>query len=178
MKTGKILSLILLTTFSLAAQPADSLQREALKNLDWWIGQWKGEAWSSMGPARRDTTIMVESIKKNLDGTIMLVEGLGRRKMQHMEDGDIVHHAFAVLSFDDKKQSFRWQAWRVPGGMYSESVPSISENKFRWSMETARGKMRYSITLNDKGQWEEIGEFSSDGQTWRQFFGMLLSRVQ
>jgi hypothetical protein len=178
MNTRIVLCFIVATTFSLFAQSADSVQREGIKQLDWWVGQWKGDAWSSMGPGRRDTTMMVETIRKNLDGTIILIEGLGRRKMPPMEEGDIVHHAFAVLSYNDKKQSYRWQAWRIPGGIYTEIEPIVKEDKFYWSMETPRGKMKYSVTLNDKGQWEEIGEFSSDGQTWRQFFGMLLSRVQ
>jgi hypothetical protein len=120
---------------------------------------------------------MVETIRKNLDGTIILIEGVGRRKMPQMVDGEIVHHAFAVLSYDEKKHSYRWQSWRIPGGLYNEVEPTITERGFQWSMETPRGKMRYTATLNEKGEWEEIGEFSRDGQDWHPFFGMLLRRV-
>jgi hypothetical protein len=178
MKLENVLFLIVASATSLFGQPPDSVQREAINELDWWVGQWKGEAWSSMGPERRDTTLMVETIRKGLDGSIIVVEGQGRRKMPHMEEGDVVHHAFAVLSYDDRKKTYRWQAWRIPGGIYTESWPVVTENKFQWSMETPRGKMRYSIKLNEKGQWEEVGEMSSDGQTWRHFFGMLLTRTQ
>jgi hypothetical protein len=178
MKIGIVLVLVVASSISLFGQTPDSVQREAIKKLDWWVGQWQGEAWSSTGPARRDTTMMVETIRKNLDGTIILVEGLGRRKMPHMEEGEIVHNAFAVLSYDVSGKTYRWQAWRIPGGIFTESWPTVTEHKFQWSMETPRGKMRYSVKLNEKGQWEEVGEFSSDGQTWRQFFGMHLNRTQ
>ncbi len=178
MSTRILFFLAVATTMSVFAQSPDSVQTEAIKKLDWWVGQWKGEAWISMGPGRRDTTMMVETIRKDLDGTLIMIEGLGRRKMPTMQEGDVVHHAFAVVSYDDKKKSYRWHSWRVPGGTHQETEPTITDRGFQWRMETPRGKMRYTAALNEKGQWEEIGEFSSDGQTWRQFFGMLLSRVQ
>jgi hypothetical protein len=176
MKGRIFLSLLFATTVSLFAQTPDSVQRSALEKLNWWVGQWKGEAWNSTGSGGRDTTVMLETIKKDLDGTIIIVEGTGRRKLPGMEQGDIVHNALAVLSYDHVKKMYRWQAWRTPGGIYTESWPVVTENSFEWSMETPRGKMRYSIKLNGNGQWEELGEFSSDGQNWRPFFGMLLDR--
>ena len=177
MRIRSVFFLFIGATISVSAQSPDSVQRVAIKKLDWWVGQWKGEAWTSMGPGRRDTTNMVETIRKNLDATIILIEGLGRRKMPQMVEGEIVHHAFAVLSYDEKRKSYRWQSWRIPGGVYNETEPAVTEQSFQWSMETPRGKIRYTATLNEKGEWEEIGGFSTDGQTWRPFFGMLLRRM-
>jgi hypothetical protein len=178
MRTLTIFCLIVVATASLFAQPADSLQKAAIRKLYWWVGEWKGEAWSSMGSSRQDTTTMVETIRKDLDGTIIIVEGLGRRKMPQMEAGEIVHHAFAVVSYNEKKQSYRWQSWRVPGGFYTETEPKVGERSLQWGMETPRGRMRYTLTVNEKGQWGEIGEFSADGLVWRQFFGMVLTKTQ
>lgn len=178
MRTHIVLLLLAAPIMSLFAQTPDSVQRDAVQKLDWWVGQWKGEAWSSMGPGRHDTTMMVETIRKGLDGTIIFVEGVGRRKLPEAKEGDIVHNAFAVLSYDARKKAYRWQAWRVPGGIYTEAWPIVGANTFQWGMETPKGKMRYSMTLNENGQWQEVGEFSPDGQTWQQFFGMLLARAQ
>ncbi len=176
---GKILFfLTVAATLSAAAQSIDSVQRAEINKLGWWVGKWEGKAWNSTEPGKQDTTTMVETIRKNLDGTIILVEGVGRRLMPKQEKGAIVHHAFAVLSYDEKKLSFRWQAWRIPGGIYTEAAPAVTDSSFSWSMESPRGKMRYSIKLNEKKQWEETGEFSSDGQNWHPFFGMLLNKVR
>jgi hypothetical protein len=38
--------------------------------------------------------------------------------------------------------------------------------------------MRYTITLNDRGQWFEIGEISCDGKEWSKVFEMTLERVK
>ena len=178
LRIAQLLLFFMACTVSLLAQSSDSAQREAMKKLRWWVGEWRGEAWTSTGPGRRDTTTMVETIRMELDGTIIIVEGLGQKKMQQMQHGETAHHAFAVISYDDKKASYRWHSWRVPGGLYNETEPIVSDQSFRWSMETPRGKIRYTATLNAKGQWEEKGEFSVDGQTWRPFFGMLLNRVE
>jgi hypothetical protein len=177
-KTRIVLFLLAVSTCSLFAQSPDSLQREAIKKLDWWVGEWKGEAWSSMGPGRRDTTLMVENIKKDLEGTILLIEGVGHRKVGESEEGEIVHHALAVLSFDARKGTYRWQAWRTPGGIYTDTEPTVAERQLQWGMETPRGRMRYTLTVNEQGQWEETGEFSADGKTWYPFFGMSLTRTR
>ncbi len=161
----------------LSAQSADALQTEAMNKLDWFIGEWQGEAWTKMGPANPDTVIMVEKIKKSLNGTIILVEGVGREKTSMGEPGKVVHNAFAVISYDEKAQKFRWQAWRVLGGYFNESEPIITQDGFSWSIKTPRGIMRYTLKLTDKGEWHEVGEYSRDGEEWQKFFNMLLSRT-
>jgi len=37
--------------------------------------------------------------------------------------------------------------------------------------------MRYTMVLNEKGDWFEIGEMSQDRQTWRKFFEMSLQKT-
>ena len=119
---------------------------------------------------------MVEEIRKDLDGTVVVIEGQGKRKLATGEEGPVVHHALAVLSYNEKKNVFRWQSWRVPGGMYTETEPVVTEGGFQWGMETPRGKIRYTGRLTNDGRWVETGEFSSDGQIWHVFFGMSLTR--
>jgi hypothetical protein len=38
--------------------------------------------------------------------------------------------------------------------------------------------MRFTVRLNEKGQWFEVGEFSRDGKAWQKFFEMTLERVK
>ena len=37
--------------------------------------------------------------------------------------------------------------------------------------------MRFTLHLNDKNQWVEIGEFSRDGNQWMKFMEMTLDKV-
>jgi hypothetical protein len=46
-----------------------------------------------------------------------------------------------------------------------------------WSMAVSPRQMRYKISLNEKDQWSEIGESSTDGKRWEQFFAMTLNKT-
>lgn len=170
--------LLFLFTLSVArAQSPDSLQHLAMQKLDWWTGEWKGTAIIQTGPGKSDTTDMMESVKYNLGGTIIQIEGVGHPLVSHIKQEAASHHAFAVLSYDLKSNRYKWQAWRIPGGIYTEYSPEVGNQSFSWSMETQQGKMRYKVILDDKGQWHETGEFSRDGDRWFPFFSMTLTRV-
>ena len=34
---------------------------------------------------------------------------------------------------------------------------------FRWSMKNPQGEIRFTIRLNEQGEWVELGEMSHDG---------------
>lgn len=129
MRTTFVLIILLAFVTLLAAQSPDVLhketmkQKEAIKKLQWWIGEWKGEAWTQMGPVKRETVHMTETIKSHLDGTVILVEGVGRRGGSGPDKGEIVHNAFAVVSYDSKAGKYRWNSWRVPGGFTTSMSP-------------------------------------------------------
>jgi hypothetical protein len=40
------------------------------------------------------------------------------------------------------------------------------------------GDVRFTIKLDEKGRWFEVGEISQDGREWRIFFEMTLERVE
>jgi hypothetical protein len=175
MKFLKILILFMMP-FALAAQTPESLQKEALGKIGWWVGEWNGIAVAQMGPGKTDSISMHESIRMNLENSIIQVEGIGHSIKGGDIQPEIGHHAFAILSYDEKTQKYRWIAWRIPGGIFTEYNPEISDKKFSWSLETAQGRMRYSMVFNDKNEWHEKGEFSRDGQNWFEFFDMILTK--
>jgi hypothetical protein len=106
----------------------------------------------------------------------LVIEGLGYRVRNKVVTDEVVHHAFGVLSYDEKAGRYRWQAWRIPYGVYAEYVPEVGENAFNWGMDVPQGKMRYVAKLESSGDWHEIGEFSRDGQSWFGMFDMRLMR--
>ncbi len=103
----------------------------------------------------------------------MEVEGIGKGS-----DGNAAHHARAIISFNSELQKYRWQAWRIPGGIFGEHEPELTDTGFKWAMETPRGKIRYTITRTSENGWFEIGEFSGDGENWFKFFEMNLKQLK
>ena len=46
----------------------------------------------------------------------------------------------------------------------------------RWWLETPRGKLKYTIEINEKGEWYEKGEFEMGKDNWFQIFEMTLTK--
>lgn len=174
----KIAAILLLSVLSLtsAAQTPPSPELAEMKRLDFLVGQWQGEGWIVFGRGERHTFRQTENVQRKVDGAVLLIEGLGKSKDPD-NSGAIIHSAFAVLSYDKDAKIFRWRAFRA-GGSSIDTEAKVSENMLVWGFRDPRGgNMRFTITLNEKGQWFEIGEMSRDGQTWIKFFEMTLTRM-
>ncbi len=165
MRNIAVLLVALFTAIPLFA--ADEMRR-----LDFLAGEWKGEAWAQMGPEKKEHILQHERVQPKLGGQVLLVEGLGKSP-----EGKVVHDALAVISWNEEKKTYRFATWVAGRPEGETTLDLIGPNTAVWAMETPRGRMRYTIRLIEKGEWNEIGEFSrDDGATWLKFFEMTLTK--
>jgi hypothetical protein len=175
-KMATLLLLLALPAVTLAQSPATA-QRAEMKKLDFLLGQWQGEGWIEMGPGQRHTFRQTETVQSRVDGLVLMIDGLGKDKAPGRENV-VIHNAFAVTSYDAQAKQFRWRAFRADG-LVVDTDAKVGENSLVWGLPAPRGgEVRFTITLTDKGQWLEVGEFSSDSKTWQKFFEMTLQRVK
>jgi hypothetical protein len=128
-------------------------------------------------PGQRRTFKGTEVVQRKLDGLLLAVEGLHRGQVGGQGEEVVVHNAFALVSYDDKAKRYRFQAFTSRGN-YEDAEAKVSDGQLVWGMKVPQfGEVRYTIKLDGKGRWVEIGEVSQDGKTWRQFFEMTLQRV-
>jgi hypothetical protein len=159
------------------APTVPAAQREAMKQLDFLVGQWKGEGWTEFAPGQRRPFKGTEVVQRKLDGLLLTIEGLHRGQIGGRGKEVVVHNAFALLSYDAKAKRYRFQAFTSRGN-YEEAEARVTKEKLVWGMKVPQlGDVRYTIKLDDKGRWFEIGEMSQDGKKWQQFFEMTLQRV-
>ncbi len=145
---------------------------EAMAELAPMVGHWQGSGWTRRGPGEPQHTLSLETVEFRLGGRILVVEGL-----HHAEDepSRVVHHAFGVISYDSESGGYRFQTHLATGRSSDYEMRREGED-ILWFMDTPRGQIRYTIRLQDGG-WHETGEFSADGETWQEFFGMDLQRI-
>jgi hypothetical protein len=156
------------------APEVSATQREQMKKLEWLVGHWKGAGWIEMGPQGRHKFVQTESIQSKLDGLVLIVEGVGRS----VDDRSTVHSALALVSYDDGARTFRWRAFTAEGRQ-TDAEAKVGDGMLEWGFPISEhGRVRFTIKLNDKSEWFEIGEMTQDGQVWRQFFEMTLQRHQ
>jgi hypothetical protein len=171
----KHLRTILILALFVSTIPA--FAADEMKKLDFLIGEWKGESWYQMGP-KREYGLQTEKITAKAGGTTLVIEGLGRRKNEDGSAGAVVHDAFAMLRWDDVAKQYRFSTALAGRGTAEPEFEVTGTNKAVWKMQVPQGTMRYTISLTEKGEWLEVGEFSRDGQQWSKFFEMTLQKVK
>ena len=161
-----------ITMFAADQQTAKDVQRGEMKKLDWLVGHWKGTGWIQMGPQARKEFTQTETIQDKLDGLVLVIEGHGKAK----EDGSTIHTALTFVSYDERAKTYRWRAFTAEG-QQTDTEAKVGTSSLEWGLQIPqRGRMRYTIKLNEKGEWFEVGEMSQDGETWHKFFEMILQR--
>lgn len=176
-RTKWLLALLALNGAVMAQSPAQ-LHRVEMKRLDFLVGQWTGEGWIEFVPGQRRTFRETESVQLKVDGEILLIDGLGKGKVPGKDEEGTVHSAFTVVSYDEKAKVFRWRAYRA-GGNWIDTEAKVGDKSLEWGFHDERvGDIRFTIRLNEKGQWFEVGESSADRKAWRKFFEMTLDRMK
>ena len=150
---------------------------DEMRKLDWWVGEWSGDASIQMGPGKPQQVAQTERVQSKLGGKLLLVEGLGKARLEDGKTGDVVHEAMAVVSWNDRTRKYELDAWTAREGHVDAWFEAGEGNTAVWGFDTPQGgKIRYTVSLTEAGQWREIGEFSRDGSQWMKFFEMTLKK--
>ena len=155
--------------------PTAAAELAAVEALGFLVGEWEGSGWMRMGPGEPHRFTSREVVRPALDGHALLVEGRHSTERPGAAGPQPVHVAMALLSWDEEEKVYRFQSHVVGRGAGSH-VGRLENGTFVWNLEAAQREMRYTISLDDKGRWHEIGEIRlPDG--WQQFFEMTLQRT-
>lgn len=166
---------VVLTFQPVSAQDFSSEVKEKIGEFDFIIGTWKGEGWV-FTPQGKETSSVTENIQYGVENTIIRMEGKGVKKL---EDGSeqIVHDALGILSYDVFRKKYKLNSFIARGMQTEASIELGEDGKVIWWFDAGPSNtIRYTLNVKD-GRWNEIGEMSSDGENWRQFFEMNLEKV-
>ena len=171
------LALAGLFSSEIVAQPTEQGGKEKMKAFDAWAGKWHGEGTIQMGPGEPKKTTVEETIEFKLDGMILLVEGIGRSPDLQTSENKIVHHALAILSYEQATNVYKFNTYLKDGKSAQAWFNIVKENNYQWGFDVPGGKIKYSITIHSGNLWNEVGEFSRDnGLTWMKYFEMNLKK--
>ena len=179
MKKLRVVMLLSLLCTPIMAQAPNAVAVEQMKKMSFLVGQWKGEGWVQYGPGQRVTVAATETVQSRLGGEVLLIEGLGRNKDNVSGKVEVNgHDAIALMFYDVKTGTFRFQAHRA-GGTSIDTELKVTPGGFEWGFQDERaGTLRFTMKLTDKGEWFEIGEMSRDGKTWYKFVETKLERMK
>jgi hypothetical protein len=172
--------LLMCACFQLNAQQASSEPyQQKMAAMQNWIGRWQGEGSMTTQTGEVKKSSVDEKIEFKLDNTLLLVEGIGKYTDLATNKEIISHHALGLLSYDLATSQYKFKSWLKDGKSTDAWFNITAENQYQWGFDTPGGKIRYSIVLDPvKKTWNEIGEFSRDGNSWRKFFEMNLKKIE
>lgn len=154
----------------------DTPRREAMKKVMFLEGRWEGEGWAVMGKdAPKHHFKQTEDVRSEVSGRVLAIRGRG---MSEVEGGPplLTHDAYAVVFYDMDAEKYRIHTYK-DGEFLASDAHVADDGSFVWGFDLPKsGKIRFTIRLNDKGQWHEIGEYSPDGQRWFKNFEMTLDK--
>lgn len=149
-------------------------QREAMKKLEVWVGEWKGPGWFRVGANEKRDFTNHETIEWRLGGLALVVEGKGKTRNPTTGVETDTHNALGVVSYDDKTKRYRFWNYRA-GEAPSEDELKLADGGFYWERRLPRGFLKFTLKF-EGDTWRETGEFSNDGKTWTPIMDMTLTR--
>jgi hypothetical protein len=160
---------------SVLAQPPSKVAQEQLKKLEYWQGDWKGEASIRRGPGEPTKINQQEHIEFRLEGTVLLIEGIGKSPV----DGSKIFNALAIINYDETSNQFKMKSYLQEGKSTDAWFNVTADNTYEWGFDVPSGKIKYTISLDpSKGTWNEKGAYSPDGNNWMPFMEMNLKKVR
>src|SRR5690242_12508423 len=130
-------TLMLLATLFVATT---ALASDEMKKLDFLIGEWKGEAMIQMGPGKPNYAVQTETVVPKLGGKALLIEGMGFRKKDDGTLGEVVHDALAIITWDEKKNTYRFSAYTAQYGSLETTIDVSAGPTAVWAMDVPGGK--------------------------------------
>ena len=149
--------------------PADAAHRE-MQKLPALEGTWEGSGWMRMGPGEPVKFVGRETVESRLDRRVILIEG----KHFTPDRETVVHHAFAMLTWDERAGEYRFRT-QLANGRAGDFPGSMEDGAFVWRIDTPAGPMRYVIRI-DGDTWHEVGFVEREGKSM-QTFEMTLTRA-
>jgi hypothetical protein len=147
-------------------------QRAAMRKLEFLVGSWAGEARVLRGPGAMTELSQTEDAQYKLDGLILLIEGVGRTKVE----GKVVLQALGVISFDDERGVYRMRAFN-DGRFLETDVALLDEGPgITWGFELGEIRTRSVLCLNERGEWTELAEITIGSQAPKKLMELTVSR--
>ncbi|WP_186753471.1 DUF1579 family protein [Echinicola salinicaeni] len=157
----------IMSGFAMGQNKAD----QAMEKLAFLEGDWSGIAKSRQGAGQLIELRQYEDVSFRLDGNMLLIEGKG------YVEGSLKFNAVAVITYNQWQEKYEMMAWRGNGQRVDAYFKELGKDNFEWGFDIPQGgKMKYVLSINDSGQWHEVGEYSPNGEKWYPSFEMTLDK--
>lgn len=150
---------------------------EKLQPLAFLFGEWSGDGWTG-SPRQRNAFLAHAEAEARFAGRVIVLQALGTATTAKPPAAGPIYETMAMVSWDAQAESYRMLVFRTDGAQV-EAKAEVTDKKLVWVIKPdGTRQIRHTITLNDKGQWHEIGELSRDGgENFLPYFELTLNKA-
>lgn len=159
------------------SDPSKAILIDKLQPLSPLLGQWSGEGWTGSLKLRRPFRMQAQA-QARFNGKVILFDMAGLAASAEGAGDGPLHEMVAMLSWDSEANSYRLRAVRTDGNFIEAKVLELTDKKLVWVLEPGGSRqIRHTITINEKGQWHEVGELSRDsGRNFLAYLDLTLDK--
>ncbi len=143
-------------------------QRTAMDRFAFMDGEWRGTV-TSTGPMGEVALTQTERVGTMANRAARMIEGRG-----YAADGSLEFNAVAMITYDAFNNEYVMVS--TARGMTSRPWFEVTEDGFRWGLESGPVKLSYEAIVK-KGSWVEVGYMQMGDQTRQKFLEMKLERI-
>jgi hypothetical protein len=155
------------------AQLADPLPvvQQKIQALNWLVGKWQGSVFITGGDGGKREFKHTLQFTSRLNNSILVLNEAA------IKGQDTLFQNIGVLGYNNLLSKYTLQAYTNEGHHIDVYVEARDKTMI-WRIHISNNIIRYTIKLNEKGQWHQIGDSSADeGKSWNPFFESTLSRI-
>jgi hypothetical protein len=149
---------------------------EPMLALNFLVGKWEGKVTYAPGVQQHNEVSWASHVYQNIGGSIFIIDEKGS-EIDNKNKTTI--EVLLVVYWDSAAKAYPARLfWSTKDGAGSvEARGHVEDNILVLQTSGSSMVSRYTIKLNEKGQWYEIGEIRDDSSgSWRRGFEMTLNR--
>jgi hypothetical protein len=152
--------------------PDIKVQRAAMQRLGFLVGKWAGEAHVLRAPGEFLELIQTEEAQYKLDGLLIEIEGVGRKK----SGGELALQALGIISYDDQSSTYWMRAFN-DGRFLETEVKLLAEGSaLTWGFSIGEIRTNSVLQINEKGEWTEHHEITIGSQAPKKLMEVTVRR--
>ena len=145
-----------------------------MRRLAFLVGKWIGDARILRGPGESVELVQTEEAQYKLDGLLLQIEGVGRRK----PDGEPLLQALGIISYDDENSTYRMRAFN-DGRCLETEVRLLEEGMgLTWGFTLGEIRTTSVLQINEKGEWTEHHEITIAAQPPKTLMDLIVRRQE
>jgi len=143
-----------------------------MQRLSFLVGKWSGEARVLRGPEGFLELLQTEEAQYKLDGLLLQIEGLGRKK----SDGELALLALGIISYDDERATYQMRAFN--DGRFLETDVQLLEDApgLAWGFTIGEIRTNSLLRINEMGEWTEHHEITIGSQPPKKLMDVTVRR--